>query len=222
MVSRISGSRTCNHSCIPCAFLLVMLMPVLSKSIGDPLLCKMVCSKSRCYSKAFSGISAMFCTALDIIWSVVPSASEWCSLYRPLQVLSSHCSEVNDLLDEYQAKNVRRENISIQIYVECNNMHWKNCLLSRILVYLVWPRYSTWASRKWNPTHKQLVQVCKIWEFIYQFCPFFPSRFIQTFGLVVKASCSVLGDMSLIPAGCPRCWNFVPALGYFAWYCTLY
>ena len=100
-----------------------MLMPVLSKSIGDPLLCKMVCSKSRCYSKAFSGISAMFCTALDIIWSVVPSASEWCSLYRPLQVLSSHCSEVNDLLDEYQAKNVRRENISIQIYVECNNMH---------------------------------------------------------------------------------------------------
>ena len=53
MVSRISGSRTCNHSCVPCAFLLYMFMPVLSKSIGDPLLCKMACSKSWCYSKAF-------------------------------------------------------------------------------------------------------------------------------------------------------------------------
>ena len=41
-----------------------------------------------------------------------------------LQVLTFHFSKVKDLLNEYEAKNVQRETILIQIYVQCNNVCW--------------------------------------------------------------------------------------------------
>ena len=39
-----------------------------------------------------------------------------------LQVVSALFSEVDDMLDEHQTKNMRTENISTPIYVQCENM----------------------------------------------------------------------------------------------------
>ena len=72
-----------------------------------------------------------------------------------LQVLSSHFSEVNQLHDECWAKHNQWENISTvtTIYVLCYNTYWR--LLSRNLVYLVWPWYSTWVIREWQSCLQQ-------------------------------------------------------------------
>ena len=40
------------------------------------------------------------------------------------QVLSSHFSEVDELLDEHWMKIVLNENILTPIYVQCYNMSW--------------------------------------------------------------------------------------------------
>ena len=75
------------------------------------------------------------------------------------QVLSSHFSAVNGLLSEHWANFVWWENISTPIYVQCYisyNMYWQEGLLSRILVYLVWPQIPVKLCENENPEAKKL------------------------------------------------------------------
>ena len=53
-----------------------------------------------------------------------PTVHNLISMICPkFQVLSSHVFEVDELLDEHWAINVRDENISTPIYVECDKMY---------------------------------------------------------------------------------------------------
>ena len=114
------------------------------------------------------------------------------------QVLDSHFSEVNDLLDEHWAKKTLS-----YVELECNqcqNMHRSivccqecgvTCLASQQ------PLYQTWAILTWKSTSSmRKIPVCEIWWAIYHFLF---RRSIQTYGLVVKASCCEQGDMESSP-----------------------
>ena len=86
------------------------------------------------------------------------------------QVLSAHFSEQDYLLDEHWAKIVQSKNISIPIYVQCNdcialnNMYWyKVCC--REFWYIVSGLLEQ--SKISSPAHKKSVQRCKMWQVIY-------------------------------------------------------
>ena len=102
------------------------------------------------------------------------------------QVLSFQFSGVNELLDEHWAK---IENISTAIY---KMYQWK-FLHSRILIYSVWPWYCTWAILQ----AKIQFKVAR-----YNLSAVFFSVWIPTCASVVKESCSKLGNMGSILAGC--------------------
>ena len=80
----------------------------------------------------------------------------WPTIHENLEYLSStssshsHFSEINELLNKHPtqnwAKNVQTENISTPINVQCYDKLIEGSR-SRILMHLVWTRYSTWAIR---------------------------------------------------------------------------
>ena len=56
-------------------------------------------------------------------WPIIKNSIS--KIYLEFQVLNSHFSDVDELLDQHWAKIVQKENISTQIYIERYNMYWK-------------------------------------------------------------------------------------------------
>ena len=91
-------------------------------------------------------------------------------IYPKLQVLTFHFFEVDELLNENWAKIVRSENISTPIHVQCDKMYRSKVCV--ILVYRVWPWYSTWAIQERQPCTQKIGS--RLWETTIQL-PFFPA-----------------------------------------------
>ena len=88
-------------------------------------------------------------------------------------------------------------------------------LLSRIMVYVVWPWYSTWTIQEWQCYNQKHRFKNAKYEESYSVCF---GTLIQNYGLVVETSCSESGNMGLIPT---RCWNSLLSNGHIAlhWAC---
>ena len=81
-----------------------------------------------------------------------------------------------------------------------------------ILVFRVWPWYSTWKiQERQSCTQKKPLQVAK---YDGSYTVFF-EQVIRTYGLVVKVSHNESGDMGSIP---DECWNALQHLCHFAWH----
>ena len=87
-------------------------------------------------------------TTTDLIFKI-------CLKFQAYQGLTSHVSEVHQLLDEHGATNVLWENTSTPIYVFCNYMYWSRvcsqefwCMLSDLKIQLELPQNeNTWLAR---------------------------------------------------------------------------
>ena len=130
-------------------------------------------------------------------WKIINDSSSTnllANIGPTLQVLRFSLFEgwilVDDLLDEHWKQSVERENISTPIYTQCNNLHEVPIkdLLSRILLYLVWPQNSS----------KIKIQYAKIGSCFDNSYPLFP---IQWNKLVAQwlSQLRVFGNWDQIP-----------------------
>ena len=85
-------------------------------------------------------------------------------------------------------------------------------LQKRISLYLLWPRYSTWAILKWTPSARKMGWSLRVFEF-WRFSFF---QYINTSLLPEsQASWCVAGNMGSNPT---EGLNFLHAMGHFAWH----
>ena len=100
------------------------------------------------------------------------------------QVLSSHFSEVNELLNVHWAKIVLSENISTPINVQCKNIYQEMVCCQEFWYVVSGLDIQLEQFKNNNPVGIKWVQSCKVLQVINLFL----TRLIQTYSLVVKAS----------------------------------
>ena len=84
------------------------------------------------------------------------------------QVISTHFFEVDEVLNEHSAKIVRNEFFFNSGLCRMREDVSIKGLRSRILVYRVWPWYSTWAIREQQTCRKKAVPGCEKQRFMYR------------------------------------------------------
>ena len=130
-----------------------------------------------------------------------------CNICPKFQVISSHFSRL---------MSIEQKLCEVKIFQLQSMLKAIRCifqgLLSRILIFRVWPWYSTWAI--WVQqfcTAKNGLQVAKYDEW----CTVFPLLLIWTNGRVDKAGSRESDDLGSVPN---EWWNALPRLGHFAWH----
>ena len=99
------------------------------------------------------------------------------------------------------AKIVQSENISTPIYVEYNKMYWSKVCVQQFWYFVSGLDIQSELSENDSPVRKKIG--CR-WQNMTSHIHF-SKQFIQTNGLVVKASSKLSGHLGFIPVGCWLC-----------------